>query len=266
MEIIVNKFNVPPGWPAAEPGWIPPEGWVPDASWPAAPEGWQFWTIEADPSPVPPSSAQTITVPSPALPAKRRRWLAPTLTGIAGLVLGIIIGSAVGSGSSTSGAAPAAGGGQATSVTTPKLVPSSTPTPAPKAPAVAAIGTPVRDGKFEFTVGGITCGLSEVGTAPLTKAAQGQFCLVDVTVKNIGDQAQPFFGSNQYAYNAAAQKYTADTEAAIYLPEANSLFVPINPGNQLTGKVIFDIPAGATLTKIELHDSAFSGGVTVALS
>lgn len=182
---------------------------------------------------------------------KKRFWL----LGI--VVLIIVISIASGGGSKTpstaqpanQAATPAAGGTAGT-----------------KAPAVAAIGTPVRDGKFEFTVGGITCGLSEVGTAPLTKAAQGQFCLVDVTVKNIGDQAQMFFGSNQYAYNAAAQKYTADTEAAVYLPEANSLFVTVNPGNQLTGKVIFDIPAGATLTKIELHDSAFSGGVTVALS
>jgi len=160
----VNKFNVPPGWPAAEPGWIPPEGWTPDPSWPPAPDGWQFWTIEADPSPVPPSSARTITVPSPALPAKRRRWLAPTLTGIAGLVLGIIIGSAVGSGSSTSGAAPAAAPAPATTVTVAAApVPAVTVTvapPAPPAPAGPAstiaegtwtVGTDIAAGAYKTT-------------------------------------------------------------------------------------------------------------------
>jgi len=46
-----------------------------------------------------------------------------------------------------------------------------------------------------------------------------------------------------------------------------ALFVSVNPGNTLTGKLVFDdIPAGAALTKIELHDSPFSGGVAVALS
>ena len=44
-----SKFNVPPGWPAAEPGWTPPAGWRPDPSWPSAPEGWQFWVDRAEP-------------------------------------------------------------------------------------------------------------------------------------------------------------------------------------------------------------------------
>ncbi|MEW1951982.1 HNH endonuclease family protein [Terrabacter sp. NPDC080008] len=37
-------FNPPPGWPAPDPGWVPPKGWRPDPSWPPAPPGWQFWT------------------------------------------------------------------------------------------------------------------------------------------------------------------------------------------------------------------------------
>jgi len=36
-------FNPPPGWPAAPPGWRPPEGWYPDPNLPAAPIGWQWW-------------------------------------------------------------------------------------------------------------------------------------------------------------------------------------------------------------------------------
>jgi hypothetical protein len=31
------------------------------------------------------------------------------------------------------------------------------------------------------------------------------------------------------------------------------------------GIVVFDVPADVTLTSLELHDSAFSGGVTVGL-
>src|SRR5262245_21771627 len=49
-------------------------------------------------------------------------------------------------------------------------------------------GQPVRDGKFEFTVQSVKCGVSQVGEDPLTKTAQGQFCLVTISVKNIGDK------------------------------------------------------------------------------
>lgn len=40
----------------------------------------------------------------------------------------------------------------------------------------------------------------------------------------------------------------------------------INPGNQVNVKVAFDVPNGTQPSEIELHDSAFSGGVTVRLS
>lgn len=37
------RFNPPPGWPPAPPGWEPPAGWTPDPAWPAAPADWTFW-------------------------------------------------------------------------------------------------------------------------------------------------------------------------------------------------------------------------------
>ncbi|HZI98690.1 MAG TPA: DUF4352 domain-containing protein [Actinomycetales bacterium] len=151
-------------------------------------------------------------------------------------------------------------------------VPSEAPTeepapisePAPEV-AVAGIGAPVRDGKFEFVVNGLECGVGQIGEEFFNVTPQGQFCLVDMTITNIGDQAQTFFGDNTYVYNDADQQYSADTEAGFYMDESNSFIEEINPGNQLRGKVVFDVPAGAVLDRIELHDSAFSGGVEVAL-
>lgn len=46
------RFNPPPGWAVAA-GFTPPEGWQPDPSWPAAPDGWQFWLPEVPPAPPP---------------------------------------------------------------------------------------------------------------------------------------------------------------------------------------------------------------------
>jgi hypothetical protein len=40
------RFNQPPNWPAAPPGWTPPPGWQPDPSWPPPPPGWPLWVPE----------------------------------------------------------------------------------------------------------------------------------------------------------------------------------------------------------------------------
>lgn len=138
----------------------------------------------------------------------------------------------------------------------------ATTAPAKKAPG---IGTPVRDGKFQFTVTKVTKGKNRVGSADFGKSAQGQFIYVYVTVKNTGSEAQTLFGDNQTLIDAEGRKFTPDTEAAIYLDESQTFIEDINPGNQLKGVILFDVPKGATPTSIDLHDSAFSDGVEVSL-
>lgn len=123
------------------------------------------------------------------------------------------------------------------------------------------------DGKFEFTVASIECGKPNVGSNPyLQKTAQGQFCLLNMTVKNVGDQAQTFDSSNQYLFDASGAKYSADSQASLYANPENSTFLnQINPGNSVTGAIVFDVPKDKTPITAELHDSIFSGGVKVAL-
>jgi Telomeric repeat-binding factor 2. len=50
------------------------------------------------------------------------------------------------------------------------------------------------------------------------------------------------------------------------LDDSNAFLNNINPGNSVAGILVYDVPKGLTLSKIELHDSMFSGGVTVTLS
>ncbi|MET8252149.1 DUF4352 domain-containing protein [Micromonospora sp. NPDC005197] len=135
------------------------------------------------------------------------------------------------------------------------------------APAkTAKVGEAARDGKFEFTVKSSKCGVAKIGTDLIGAKAQGQFCLVTLNVKNIGKEAQMFDGSSQKAYAADGTEYSADTGAAIYANKNAETFLnDINPGNQVNGVVVFDIPKNVKLAKLELHDSMFSGGVDVAL-
>jgi hypothetical protein len=131
----------------------------------------------------------------------------------------------------------------------------------------AGLNQAARDGNFEFVVQKVTCGIASVGNSTLSKPAQGQFCEVEMTVKNIGNDARLFDASNQRAFDAAGQRYAADVDALFYLGDlGNAFLTKINPGNQVAGLLVFDIPEGQTITKLELHDSLFSGGVTVNVS
>lgn len=134
--------------------------------------------------------------------------------------------------------------------------------------AAAAVGMnqAVKDGKFEFTVTGVDCSKTSLGSAPLSTDATGVFCLVNVSVANIGDEAQTLDSTSQFGYDADGKKYSTDTEAALYLEDAGqTIFEQLNPGTSVDGVLVFDVPAGTKLTKLELHDSMLSGGVTVNL-
>jgi uncharacterized protein DUF4352 len=135
----------------------------------------------------------------------------------------------------------------------------------PAKPAkVAGLNQPVRDGKFEFVVTKWDCSKSRVGQGALGQDAQGKFCLMTVKVRNVGKQAQLFDASSQKAFDAAGITYDADTGASPYVNKNVETFLNnINPGNSVTGVIPFDVPKKSTITSVELHDSAFSGGVGV---
>lgn len=151
-----------------------------------------------------------------------------------------------------------------------KAAPAAKPTskaPAPKKPAAPGLGDPVRDGKFEFTVTKLDCSKTKVGSQYLNKKAQGKFCQVSLTIKNIGKEAQLFHGSSQKALDAKGTEFSNDGAAELYANDDSATFLnEINPGNSSKGKLIFDVPKGTKLTTLELHDSPFSGGVEVSLT
>ena len=103
----------------------------------------------------------------------------------------------------------------------------------------------------------------------LGDTAQGKYTILHVKVTNISSQPQTLFDSNQYVYDVSGRKYDASTSADVDLNSASgsdSVFVnDINPGNTVRGELAFDMPARLKAVKVELHDSAFSGGVTVNL-
>lgn len=216
------------------------------------------------PPSVPPSyppQGQAGWGPPPEAPGKKPFWKRTWVRVVAALFVIAVISSVASGGKKDDAASTTGATGAAESV-------AAAPAPAEEAapePANPGIGQPAADGKFSFVVSGVDCSLTEIGNQYLNTKAQGQFCIVSVAVTNIGDKPQSFFGDNASLFNAQGQEFSADTEASIYLEDSSSIYEDVNPGNTLNSKVVFDVPAGTTPSSIELHDSAFSGGVTVTL-
>lgn len=179
------------------------------------------------------------------------------LTVIGIIVLIAIIGGAAGGGNKTN--TNTSNNGDGSGVTKSEDKPSAT----------AKLNEVARDGKFEFTVKSVACGKTEVvspDSDALRQKAQGQYCLMTLAIKNIGNEQQFFSQSDQKLLNASNQQFAPDSSATIYNGgNSQALLAQINPGNSVEGVLVFDIPKDQTPVTAELHDSAFSNGVKVSL-
>jgi hypothetical protein len=129
---------------------------------------------------------------------------------------------------------------------------------APKTDVIAAPGSTVRDGKFEFKVLGVERTSSKEG-AFKPEEAKGEFFVVMLQVTNVGDDARSFSASSQHLI-INGNKYDASSS----LSDKNWM-EDVNPGLSITAPVAFDIPPGAVPDAIECHDSMFSGGALLGL-
>jgi hypothetical protein len=218
--------------------------------------------------PMPPPGQQPYTGYGPGMPPgtpPRKRHTARNviLSGLGLLVVIIVIASVASSGGGSGSPAAAASSAPAAA--------SSAPAAARPAAGAAGIGQAVHDGDFAFTVRSLTCGASAAAAVEGSdgfgeKIPSGAVeCLATMTVTDDKAEAQTFFDSNQYAYDKAGRKLSADSDGAIYMSGSQDA-TQLNPGITITAQVPFQIPAGDSIVSLGLHDSAFSGGVTVQVA
>lgn len=252
-----NPQNTAPGHPG-QPGQTPQYGAQHTGQMPppGAPQyGQPPYGAPAQPYPPQPYPPQPYPAPQAG---KKKKW--PWILGAFVVLLIIILAATSGGGSEEADTTADSGASTATGQGDPGGVDGED--------AAAGLNTPVRDGKFEFVVTGVEPGLTSVGDNPyLTEEAQGQFVVVTMTVKNTSDQPQSFSPTGQKLFDAENRSFEPDTTAQIALGGSDiPVWDNINPGNAVTVKLVYDMPAGATPASIELHDSMFSGGASVNLS
>jgi hypothetical protein len=216
--------------PPAAPGWYPdPSG-----------TGSRYWDGNTwDPTAPPP--------PAVAPPRKKRRGLIILGTVVVVFIVLAAIGHNDSKQTSNAPASSASAPGRAA------------------APSTAGIGQEARDGRFAFVVTSIdrskTAG--DPSNEVETVTAQGEFVNVHLTVRNVGDQSQTFFASNQ-KLQIGDKQFDANGTAAMWI---GSMTVEINPGNSIQAVASFDVPPNASAggMTITVHDSAYSGGAKISL-
>jgi hypothetical protein len=124
---------------------------------------------------------------------------------------------------------------------------------------------PVRDGKFEFRVTRFGCGPSVFGSGPAAIRAQGKFCLLTMKVRNIGREPQNIDANAQYLYAVGGSRNQVDGGATLRAG-SKLLFARVNPGNSVSGTLIYDVPTSFRPLSVELHDSPISRGTRLSLS
>ena len=265
--------GTPPG--EAAPGTRPGEPGYPPGATPGQPYAGQPYGTQPHGAPpygtqpygTQPYGTQPYGVPPPAgYPAERKqqRWWIWLLVALVALLvqccLAVVIVIASVNGDDN---------GQVSSpvITTAPMTSAARVPAAPANPTAGGIGYPVTDGSLQFVVVSANCGVAEVGSPQRHVAADGQFCVASLTVRNVGSEAQLFSDVFQRAYASDGKWYRADSLAGAYANRGHAaFFTKINVGEQVSGSLVFDLPKQAVLKRLELHDSPTSQGVSVTVS
>jgi hypothetical protein len=138
--------------------------------------------------------------------------------------------------------------------------PAASPTPS------ASVTPGLRDGSLEFNVRAVLCGQDTVGNGVFYRNAVGDYCIVTVTVRNVGDQPVTLGSIAQQATTTDGQQSTVDwaasTAAASGSPAVNQ---PIPPQGQLETIMAFDVPEDGIMKAVTLHGGENTPGVTVTI-
>lgn len=139
----------------------------------------------------------------------------------------------------------------------------------PAAPyTFGGIGREVVDGDLSFLVRSIDCTPAQVvGATPHT--AQGTFCVLALSIRNVGRRPVTLDGKNQALEDAMRRRFGVDPAVTADHPANNGLDMfaaVVNPGNELTGVLVFDVPPDTKPVSVSLHSGSAGFGAIIFLA
>ena len=134
---------------------------------------------------------------------------------------------------------------------------SLSPNATPKIPSpTGKVGVQVAYGQLTFDlVSQYTC----------VATASSQVCKFHILVTNNSSTSADFFDSNQKLADTDGKLYSLSSSTDANGDQFGISMKTLNPGFSLEGYLIFEVPAGVSLSELIVHDSVFSDGAGIGL-
>ncbi|MGC5021110.1 hypothetical protein [Micromonospora sp. DT47] len=121
--------------------------------------------------------------------------------------------------------------------------------------ATGAVGTPLREKAFEFTVYRVSCATAKVAS---------QQCQATVGVRNVTPEQQTWHGQLQRAYLQGGNWVSTDEDATRLANLGRDVFAqPVAAGNRVVLPLVFTVDGMQKPKQLELRSGVFSAGVRV---
>lgn len=127
---------------------------------------------------------------------------------------------------------------------------------------IAAVGTEVADSQLAFRVRKLECADRELEFDGETVRPQGQFCFLEISVRNDRRADAVLSGDEQYLIDSTGRRYDFDVKATLVnsAPTEQDMeeldffpFREISPGEDISGVLVYDIPTRARIVEAEFH-------------
>jgi hypothetical protein len=147
--------------------------------------------------------------------------------------------------------AACATGGEPSASTTDDTIVSSSPSPGSQ---TAKLGVPFRTSHFEVTVTKVETGIRKLDVSDAAKSrglqpwtpANGQYVLVHLTVKNLGNAPASYSTSEAGLVDDAGRTYISVVQLTGAPPVDQGLGIDdVQPGASASGFIMFDVPTSA---------------------
>lgn len=120
----------------------------------------------------------------------------------------------------------------------------------------------VLDSGLGYTVSQARCGDARLEGVADDRIAQGRWCYVTFTIRNVSREPRPFIAFAQRLADDESRRFRVDPSATAAHRSNQGrevLFATINPGNVLDAVLVYDVPARVEPTEVQLHMAPVGG-------
>lgn len=132
----------------------------------------------------------------------------------------------------------------------------------------ARLGQEARDGDLAFVVDDLSCGATQMQGSAGTRTALGRFCFLTIDARNTGRLPANLVEKLQTVLDAQQRRFEPDPNATAAHPanaDVDLTSLVVNPGNQVHGVLVYDVPPDVTPTYASLRAGPNGPGALVAL-